>query len=475
MNARDENGLGFKNARVVRSSWLQEDGRRLDCNPYMSGALEARDALMALSRPKDELSAVTLRMFDSGRESRNWVDDARFGVRYMGSSAIRLADLSSLPLISKKQVARNPRLLLREGWSLITRSGTIGRMAYVRSDMAGLACSEDVLRVVPNTARIPAGYLYAFLSSRYGVPLVAAGTYGAIIQHIEPHHIASLPVPRFAGGLEEQVHAAVEHAALLRARAALNLKEAQDCLVRAIGQPKLPDPNAPARERLTRIVPASWLGASMRMEGNYFNPRAAEVEAWARGAGQVCDLGDLASVYDVPPFKHIYVEEGYGVPFFTSGDLFDIDRTTDKFLARGRTVNLEKYVLQQDWVLLARSGQLGGIIGRPQYADSSLDKATTSDHVIRIVPNAVPGGYLYAYLYHSQIGYPLVTRCMTGHSIPALWPSQLKSVPVVLAAPDAMNAIAKLVVDAFEFRVQATHVEKEARSVVESAIEGGSA
>ena len=35
----------FKNARGVRSAWLEEGGRRLDCNPYMSGALEARDAL----------------------------------------------------------------------------------------------------------------------------------------------------------------------------------------------------------------------------------------------------------------------------------------------------------------------------------------------------------------------------------------------------------------------------------------------
>jgi type I restriction enzyme S subunit len=37
----------FRNARVVRSGWLEEGGRRLDCNPYMSGALEARDALKA--------------------------------------------------------------------------------------------------------------------------------------------------------------------------------------------------------------------------------------------------------------------------------------------------------------------------------------------------------------------------------------------------------------------------------------------
>lgn len=109
--------------KIVKAAWLEEDGRRLDCNPYMSGALEARDALKQLSCRKDRLRDVTLGMFDSGRESRQWVDDSRYGIRYMGSSAIGLSDLSNLPLISSKQVARNSKLVLEEGWSLITRSG----------------------------------------------------------------------------------------------------------------------------------------------------------------------------------------------------------------------------------------------------------------------------------------------------------------------------------------------------------------
>ena len=68
--------------------------------------------------------------------------------------------------------------------------------------MDGMACSEDVLRVVPDPDRILPGYLYAFLSSKFGKSLVVGGTYGAIIPHIEPHHIASLPVPRLGEELE---------------------------------------------------------------------------------------------------------------------------------------------------------------------------------------------------------------------------------------------------------------------------------
>src|SRR5262249_24153549 len=61
--------------------------------------------------------------------------------------------------------------------------------------------------------RILPGYLYAFLSSKFGVPLVVGGTYEAVIPHIEPHHIAGLPVPRLSEDVEIRVHELVQEAA----------------------------------------------------------------------------------------------------------------------------------------------------------------------------------------------------------------------------------------------------------------------
>ena len=467
----------FKNARVVRSGWLEEGGRRLDCNPYMSGALEARDILKQLKVRKDTLSTLTAGhaggIYNGPMFKRNYVDSPEYGVPFISSGTMLLADLGMLPFLRKKdaQSSRLSYLRLATGMTMISCSGTIGRMTYVRPDMDGMWSSQDVLKVVPNPERVPAGYLYAFLSSRFGVPLVVSGTYGAIIQHIEAHHIADLPVPRISSALEDEVHALIVEAGDRRAAASADLARAQTLLLAAIGQPKGLPTSASVQSRLTRVVNLSDIQQSMRMEGNFYNPSAAQVEDWARSSPKCAELGSVANVYDVPPFKHIYVDEGHGVPFFTSGELFDLDRVATKFLAKGRTVNLHKYILERDWVLLARSGQLGGIIGRPQYADSALDGAATSDHVIRLVPKGVPGGYLFAYLYSSAIGYPLLTRCVTGHSIPALWPSQLNSLPVVLAEPETMETISRVVVDAFENRVKATSLEKEARQIIERAIE----
>ncbi len=134
----------FKNARVVRSSWLDEGGRRLDCGPYMSGALEARDILKNLKARKDTLQSLTAGhnggIYNGPMFRRNYVDSPEYGVPFITSGSMLLADLSTLPLLRKKdaQSSRLSYLKLKAGTTLISCSGTIGRMTYVRPDMADM-------------------------------------------------------------------------------------------------------------------------------------------------------------------------------------------------------------------------------------------------------------------------------------------------------------------------------------------------
>lgn len=210
--------------KLVPSAWIDREGRRLDCGPYLSGAIEMKLLLEKLPVQKERLHELTLQgkegIFHAGRESRTWVEDADYGIPFLSSSEVLSDDLSRLPLILRKQVAANPKFTLRQDWTLITRSGTIGRMVYCRPNMDGFACSEHVLRVVPDASKALPGYLFAFLASRYGVPMVIGGTYGSIIQAIEPQHIWDLPVPRFGPRHEESIHSLVRAAAEKRSAAA---------------------------------------------------------------------------------------------------------------------------------------------------------------------------------------------------------------------------------------------------------------
>ncbi|HOY67293.1 MAG TPA: hypothetical protein PLP29_10415 [Candidatus Ozemobacteraceae bacterium] len=315
--------------------------------------------------------------------------------------------------------------------------------------------------------KIPSGYLYAYLASKYGVPMITSATYGAIIQHIEPVHIADLPIPRLGNNLELRIHNNIEKAATLRTEASKGLANAITLIGNELGVPE-----HPKKEKLFQVVLRREIEEAGRLDGYYYNPRASRVIKWARGhINGFRNLGDVADVFDVPQFKHIYVEANEGVPFFTSGDLFQLDRISEKFLSKTQTKGLEKYLLTGQWVLLARSGQLGGIICRPQFVDSAILHTTSSDHVIRIKPiSDVPAGYIFAYLSHSGLGYPIIARTISGSSIPALWPSYLDSIPIVLSDSHIMDHVHSIVEECFEKRVNATKIENESRQIIEKAI-----
>jgi hypothetical protein len=157
-------------------------------------------------------------IFNGPRFPRSYVIDETQGVPFLGSTDILSADLSYLPTLSKHQVKAQPELLIDEGWTLISCSGTIGRIAVSRPDMKGMAGSQHFMRVVPDREAVHPGYLHAYLASCFGVPLIVSGTYGSIIQHIEPAHIANLPVPRLGDRIETLAHQKVAEAARLRSQ-----------------------------------------------------------------------------------------------------------------------------------------------------------------------------------------------------------------------------------------------------------------
>lgn len=462
----------------VMASWMQELGHRLDAPPFLSGAIEARKTLDRLSVRKDRLAQITedglAGIFHAGRIPRIWVDDRKHGVPFLSSTDILQADISRLSLISNRVVEANPKLIIQSGWMLITRSGRIGRTAYARSEMDQMACTEDVLRVVPNESAIPGGYLYAFLSSRFGLPIVTSGTYGAIIQHIEPEHIADLPVPRFGKRLEQRVHDLVVRAGEKRTSASALIANAKSELLNHFGRLRSTI-RTDSRRPMTSVVSSLDVANNSRLEGFFYNPIAKDVDEWvASHKLGYWTLGEIAKVFDVPLFKHIYVESDQGVPFFPSGDLFLLDRKARHHLSKTQTEGLEKYIIERGWVLLARSGQLGGIIGRPQFTDSALHNCATSDHVIRIVPmnsETIPPGFLFAFLDLHKIGYPLITRTIAGKSVPALWPRYLDRIKILKATPSVRQSVHEQIVKAFEMRVEATGMEDKARGIVENAIE----
>ena len=83
-----------------------------------------------------------------------------------------------------------------------------------------------MIRCVPGSESVLAGYLYAFLSSTPAQVLIRQRTYGSVVQHIEPAHIADLPVPILDKPVQLRISELVARAAEGRALASRLLDEA---------------------------------------------------------------------------------------------------------------------------------------------------------------------------------------------------------------------------------------------------------
>lgn len=456
-------------AKSVPSSWLDHDGRRLDCNPYMSGALEAKVLLEGLKARKDALRDVTLNgmqgIFNGPRFARSYVDDPKAGVPFLGSTDILSADLTNLARLSKKQVAANPRLVVHAGWTLITCSGTIGRMAYARPDMDGMAGSQHFMRVVPDAEKIPPGYLYAYLSSKFGVPIVVGGTYGAIIQHIEPEHIADLPVPRLGKKIESTAHELIDEAAKLRDHAAAAQRKAIARVQGLLGWTSIPS---------TNITQAASSALRRRLDAFHHTPRVvAAREALAR-RGSV-RLGDkVESVFEPNRGPRLKVDDpAFGVPFLSSSEVFRLDPVGEYSISKRRTPHLDKLLVSERDLLLPRSGQLGGIIGRAVLPLPTYYGHAASEHLVRIRCLSREDAFFLWSVCASEPGYLATIATAFGSSIPSLDCELVADMRVPWFDVGERLNLSKLVAGSVDASTRAIHAEREAVRIVEDAIERG--
>lgn len=471
-------------AKSVPSSWLEHDGRRLDCGPYMSGALEAKVLLEGLKAKKQPLQEVTENgmagIFNGPRFARAYVDDPKAGVPFMGSTDILNADLTNLPRLSKKQVAANPRLVVQANWTLITCSGTIGRMAYARPDMEGMAGSQHFMRVVPDAKKIPPGYLYAYLSSKFGVPLVVGGTYGAIIQHIEPEHIANLPVPRLGRKVEETAHELINQAAKLRAESSKLLEKAKSDASISWGI----DPAHQLRGRVhpdIGEVSSSTLAATSRFDAFFYGAAAQASDALLAEIAKRIPLrrvGDpdvSRKVFETTRFGRVSVDDpSFGVPFLSIADMMRGDPKAESFISRKQALQVNA-VVHAGWLILPRVGQLQGVFGTVSYVAKHLDGVAVSDNNLRIVPiGEDEGAYLWAAL-STDLLYQQIIRRACGTSIPYLDSKRVADVFVPWPAERVRLGIASLVKEAMVMRSRAAQDDAKAVRLVEDAIEKGAA
>jgi type I restriction enzyme S subunit len=346
-------------------------------------------------------------------------------------------------------------------------------MAYVRQDMDGLACSEDVLRVVPDTDRIQPGYLYAFLSSRFGVPLVVSGTYGAIIQHIEPQHLVDLPVPRL-GEVEEQTHKRIVEAADSLSESSRLMQEATAHLLTTAG---LAESNNYVY--LTDNRRQGWIESNCKafsLRALNYDPRAKELwdAAKATRHDKLGNIVDRDNFEGHIVFKRIDAEPEYGLLLIGQRDAFQL-RPDGRWISKKSVEGLGLQVPPGTTIIPCH-----GTLGESElYCRAALVTNRTSQYAYsgdfyRCIPKekSILSGYLHAFL-RSRAAFRMIRAMSTGSKQQYQHPILMANMPIPRLNDDVEAEIATKVDRAAYLRDYALDLEDQARELVERAIEEG--
>jgi type I restriction enzyme S subunit len=455
---------------AVPSNEIFAEGCRLTGAYHLS---EDQVAVSTLKRSK--LPKVPLQSQVRGRGifrgpifSRRYVEDPVLGEPYVSAKDLVTASVRPSAYLSRSHGELLNELRLRQGMVLITCSGmNLGRAIWGRQDLDGLVGSHDLIRVCPNGDVVPPGYLHAFLSGRYGHGFIRKQIYGGNIKHIEPAHLANLPVPRIGDEAEGEAHRLVDLAASNRTKAIHLLKaslNAVDDLLNAAGSGSQSDaPWSP--------VAASRLQS--RCDAYYYSIKCEAARRAFDGATvpEHRTLGEVAQVFIPGIFKRRYADDpAFGVPYITGGDVFQLAPTSDRFLM-DRVAQDNQLVIKKGMFLIQEAGQLGGLIGKSVFVGDHLDGYAVSNNMVRVTArDERDAGYLFA-LLSTNAGVTLIAREAAGSSIPHMDANRIRSLSLPWPGAAQRHEISRTVVDAIALRDRAAEAEDEARALVERAIE----
>ena len=459
----------------VHFDWLADQGFRLDASPYLSGAYEARKLLERLpgTLPLHRLTTGhDGGIFNGPKFSRLYTNDPEYGVPFMGSTDMLEADFTNLPLLHQKIAKQLHYLEVKPGMTMITCSGTVGRTAYVRPDMAGFWSSQHTMKVNPDPDRVLPGYLYAFLQSSYGIPIVVSSAYGAIIQHIEPHQIASLPVPRFGAGVEEKVHGYVQAAANLRAQVQAGLGAATRDLFESAGLAELSNLRWHDEPRDSGFTVERLRSTTLRALN--LSPRVQRILAKLASAphrtlGAICAGGQLARGnrfvrIDSDP------EHGYRLIGQRQGPWL---RPEGRWITIPQTV-LDNIRAEDESVLVCARGTLGDneVYCRSIFVTGRWQREFVfSEDFLRIVPGDrdFPGAYLFAFL-RSEVAFRIFRSMSTGSKQQDIHEELRQQIPVPECTPADRERIAETVRQAYRWRDEADELEDRAQELLDAAV-----
>ena len=366
-------------------------------------------------------------------------------------------------------------LRVHSGQILMTCSGTIGRVALVSKTLDNQIFSHDLLRIICKRTE-DVGFVYAYLKSKSGQILISSNNYGSVITHIEPEHLATIPIPDAPETIKKRINDLVVQSYAFRDQSNELIEQATNLLVEALELPPITDFDVNLFRKRADVdtFSVSLSSTAGRLDASYHIPLVdAIVEHLKQHAAEVTTVGDprISKEVILPVrFKRVYVEEGYGRVLLGGKQLYELDPTNKKYISSTKHRQLMNSLeISENTILITRSGTIGKVAIAPKYWEHWIP----SDHIIRVVPaNNNIAGYIYIFL-QSDYAYPLITRFTYGSVVDEIDNNHMSNVAIpLLADAEQQKKINDMALNANELCYQAYTLEQKALQIMDEDVLG---
>lgn len=444
---------------VIQNKSLLDSGR-IDPSYHLSESIKLKKQLLGSPYTLSTIGEKSEDVFLGNIFTRVFVKDAEHGIPYIAASDMTKASIDSGKFISKNQVKKLKRLMLDSGWILISCSGTLGNVVYTNDLFKNTFATHDLIRLIPDDKKMPSGFLYAYLASKYGYTLLTQSGFGGVVKHINPDHVANIPIPLFPESKQKEIHNLIVESGNLRVEANRLLEEAQAILTDNLNYNRLSN-------KQWKSVPSNTIRNSFtsRFESSYYVNEGQKMASHIKNNCSYKLLKDITSdIFRPGIFKRIYVKKGI---FFLGGsDIMQRIPSSEKQLSISKTKGLDSLMVKEGWILVT----CGGTIGNSVYVDSEIAKGAASQHLLRLIPKDIPAGYLFAFI-NSNFGKKIIQRYTYGSVIPQIEPSHIGLIPVPLLDDTLIGHIDMMTIDSITKNEVAKKKELRAISLVEKEIE----
>lgn len=448
---------------TVKFKEVKSAGIRLDAPVHLSDGISAKRLISNSPYHLLKIGDVAERVWHAGRWRRVYVTNPEHGITLLGSSAILKSDLSNEKMISLKYTDDIEDKKLQKGWTLISCSGTIGNCAFANAQHAEKLASQDVIRIKPNNI-LRGGLVYAYLASKYGYSMLTQGTFGSVIQHIEPQNVEAIPIPEFPDTFQQEVDNLIQESARLREEAADMLEEAKNIVLKhcnniyynkVFSQTDTVNISTIIQSFKTRLDPPVYINKGVK---------------WCENLNNATRLGNLNVKMWYPGiFKRAYVANG--LPYIKGSSLFDVNpfKTCDH-LSKARTPRLEELWLKKGMLLISCAGACGLVKMITKEYEDKL--AIGSPDIIRLIShdNLCTTEYLYIYMQLPMV-YEFMQSLKYGSVIERFDIGNIENVPVVIPTKEISIEVTNVVRKYMDCTYRAFNAEQKAIRMVEQEIE----